>query len=216
MNTLYSRFKSSKSMSKPLISITTVALIITSSFGCTAQDKDIDNTSIMSKNYEPCCSSVAEVSKVIEPGINIFVPNVFTPNKDGINDLFYPSIDTTLISNGSVSNFTIFDSDNNKNKRIVFHRDWINYNDIKNYGFTGEYFKNNNKTEIWEGQFWYSFSIIIDGKGQFNFKGSACSVVCDEESAVFKSKKDCFFPSQVTKDNKGDNKIDNKEKDCFK
>ncbi len=217
MKTLSNHILNFIEMNKSLITIFTLAIIISYGMSCTAQDDNGTITIIESEKYKPCCGTPSEVSREIIPGINIFIPNVFTPNGDGINDLFYPVVDTSLVPNGSVYNFTIYNSNDDKIKRIVFSRDWINYLDIKNYGFDGQYFDSDkNVRKKWDGQFWYQFSINIDGKGQFDFRGSVCSIVCDEESAIFRDKKGCFFPAQVTKDKKGDNKLSNKETDCFK
>ena len=204
-------------MNKSLITTLTISIIFSYGISCTAQDDDTSgNTIIKSEKYEPCCGVPSEVSREIVPGINIFIPNVFTPNGDGINDLFYPIVDTSLVKNGSVVWFTIYNSSDDKIKRGIFNREWVNYNDVKNYSFTGTYFKENNERAIWEGQFWYKFSVLIEGKGQFNFEGSACSIVCDDEAAIFRDKQGCFFPIQVTKDIQGDNKLSNQETDCFK
>jgi hypothetical protein len=90
-----------------------------------------------------------------------------------------------------------------KSKELFFSRDWINYLDIKNYGFDGQYFDSDkNVRKKWDGQFWYQFSINIDGKGQFDFRGSVCSIVCDEESAIFRDKKDVSFLHKLPKTKK--------------
>jgi hypothetical protein len=217
MNHIIFHTKHFIAMNKSLISIFTLAIIAIYGVSCTAQDDDGKGTTIKSEKYEPCCDMPSDVNKTIEGGINVFVPNVFTPNGDGINDLFYPVVDTSLVPNGSVFAFNIFNSSDDKVKRSIWSRDFVNYNDLKNYAFNGEGLDPEKNIWIkWEGKFWYTFAIVIEGKGQFIFSGSACSVICDEESAIFKDKQGCFFPAQVTTKYTGDNKLSNQEKDCFK
>ncbi len=53
------------------------------------------------------CSAIASVSIMVkEPNINVFVPNVFSPNGDGINDLFFIFANEKLVV--IVSQFHIF------------------------------------------------------------------------------------------------------------
>lgn len=217
MNTVVYHLNHFIIMNKSLLSIATLVLIITLVVSCTAQDDNGGNTIIKSEKYEPCCGTPDDVNKEIATGLRIFIPNVFTPNEDGINDLFYPIVDTSLIKNGAVWNFAIYNSNDVMKRRIIFARDFVNYNEIKSYGFDGKYF-NEAKSDwaVWEGQFWYSFSVNIEGKGQFNFNGVACSIVCDDEAAIFRDKQGCFFPAQVSKDIQGDKQLSNLEKDCFK
>lgn len=203
-------------MNKSFITFFSLAIVILYGMSCTAQDDNGGNT-IKSEKYEPCCGNSADVNKEIVAGLRIFVPNVFTPNGDGINDIFYPVVDTSLIKNGAVWNFVIYDSNVVGKRRIIFGRDFVNYNELKSYAYDGRYYDEEKLSWAkWEGQFWYFFSVNIEGKGQFDFEGSACSVVCDDEAAIFTDKQGCFFPAQVTKDIKGDNKLTNLEKDCFK
>jgi len=204
-------------MNKSKIAFFTLAIIAFHFVSCTAQEDNENKTVIKSEKYEPCCGNLAEVNREIIPGISIFVPNVFTPNGDGINDYFYPVVDTSLVPNGSVLYFSIYDSEDDKVKKGIFNREWVNYNDIRNYAFDGGYLDSESlKWKKWEGQFWYQVNVIIEGKGEFKIKGSACSVICDDEAAIFQDKQGCFFPIQVTKDIKGDNKLSNQETDCFK
>lgn len=217
MNTKVYHLNHFTNMSRTFLSIATLVLIIILVVSCTAQDDNASNVIIKSEKYEPCCGTPSEVNKEIAAGLRIFVPNVFTPNGDGINDIFYPIIDTSIIKNGGLMYFSLFDSNDDKIKKNIFYRDWINYNELKSYAFDGGYWNEKKSSwDKWEGQFWYSFSVIIDGKGQFDFEGSACSVVCDDEASIFRDKQGCFFPAQVTKDIMGDSKLSNLEKDCFK
>ncbi len=201
-------------MSKSLSTVFSFIFIVLITAGCTAQDDDGQKKNIIiSEKYEPCCSNATEVNKELAEGFNVFIPNVFTPNGDGINDYFYPIFDATRNPEVAITYFTLFDSDNHSIRRTIFSSDWFNPNDIKNYAFSGYYYKDNIRT-LWEGQFWYSIRVSLPS-GVIKIEGSACSVVCDEESAVFRDKKDCFFPAQVTPAFKGDNKLNNLEKDCF-
>lgn len=215
MNALFNQIKQLIIMNKSILFTITALLIVCYNISCTAQENEESKSTIISEKYEPCCGTPSDVNREIYPGVSFFIPNVFTPNGDGINDFFYPVLDTSIIKNGSVLYFSIFNSNDDKVKRIIFNSLWLNFNDLTNDAFNGSYFKENNETAIWEGQFWYSFSIVIPGKGQFDFKGSACSIVCDDEAPIFRDKQGCFFPAQV-KNFVGDNKISNLESDCFK
>ncbi|MCZ2101165.1 MAG: gliding motility-associated C-terminal domain-containing protein [Chitinophagales bacterium] len=202
-------------MNKSLISFFTVAFVMTIACGCTAQEDDDHTPNIISEKYEPCCSDASEVNFELTEGFNVYIPNVFTPNADGINDYFYPIYDTKWIGGVNITYFVLYDSDDHSKRRVIFHRDWFNPNNIKDYAFDGYSQKEGNR-KLWEGQFWYEIWISIPETGQIKLKGSACSVVCDEESAIFKGKKGCFYPAQVTDTFKGDNKKSHLEKDCFK
>lgn len=171
---------------------------ILSFYSCTGQD-DIISTPIQSEKYEPCCGTPSEVIRELAPGIKIFIPNAFTPNSDGVNDLFYPVVDTTIIPNGSIIRFAIYDSADDKVKRIIHSvPGGFLYTDIQGYAFNGRYYNESNlKWETWRGQFWYDIIVSVDGEGYWKLKGSACSIVCDDEAAIFKSKEGCFFPIQA-------------------
>lgn len=215
MRTLSNHIINFVAMNKSLITIFTFATIVTMGVSCTAQDDNNGKTTIKSEKYEPCCGTPAEVSREITPGVNFFIPNVFTPNADGINDYFYPIYNQSSEVEIIVLYFSVYDSADDKVKMAIFNREEFDIRDIKNYAFDGTYSKDNIRTK-WEGQFWYSMSVFVAGKGEFRIKGSACSVVCDEESAIFRDKAGCFFPAQVTTSFMGDNKLSNKETDCFK
>ena len=205
-------------MNKSLIALFSTVFVLVYTISCTAQDdKDDTTTIIKSEKYEPCCSSIDEVNREIAPGIRVFIPNVFTPNEDGINDYFYPICDTSLVQNGTILYFTIFNSDVDSIKRSIFNRQFINYDDLKNNAFNGKYYnEETRKYELWKGQFWYSMQIFTENHGVAKVEGSACSIVCDEEAPIFKDKKGCLFPAQVSPKYIGEESLENQESECFK
>jgi hypothetical protein len=215
MNTLSNHIQKIQNMNKSVLYFMTIGFALTFQ-NCTGQD-DIITPPIESEKYEPCCGVSSDVFRELAPDVKLFIPNAFTPNGDGINDYFYPHCDTTKIPNWSIIQFSIYDSDNPQVRQILQSiPGGLNYNDIPNYAFSGKYYnKTNLKWEIWRGQIWYEIIVSVEGKGVWKLEGSACSIVCDEEAAIFRDKEGCFFPVQA--DSKGNyiSTIPPGEDDCF-
>lgn len=162
--------------------------------------------------YEPCCPMNSVVNHTLN-GVNFFVPNVFTPNADSINDFFYPIYTIGLKDTIDVINFTIFDNDNPDSMRCIFVREVFDQKDIPNYGFDGRDYRH--RTKMHQGSFFYRMNIIVNNQ-YFTIEGNACSVLCDEQSSIFASKLGCFFPAQVGLHNQAEASINNLEVNCFK
>lgn len=161
--------------------------------------------------YQACCG-VEPVDFKLD-NHSIYVPNVFTPNGDGINDLFYPSVSDGI---GEVQGFTIFSAEGDT---ILFQRPTLNYNRLEDYAWNG--YRNNGSTfsTKYKGRFKYGMSVVSkDGKLRF-VEGEACSVLCEPGTRELKSRKGCFFPSQAGKAEKAgmlNSALSNNEKDCLK
>jgi hypothetical protein len=215
MNTLSNHLQKIQNMNKLMLYFITIGFALTLQ-SCTGQD-EIITTPIESEKYEPCCGVSSDVFRELAPDVKLFIPNAFTPNGDGVNDLFYPFCDTTKIPNWSIILFNIFDSDIDAERNMLHGiPGGFTYNDIPNYAFSGKYYDRTNlKWETWSGQFWYEIIVSIEGKGVWKLKGSACSITCDEESAIFRDKEGCFFPVQA--DSKGNylSNIPPGEDKCF-
>jgi hypothetical protein len=166
---------------------------------------------IISEAYEPCCGADTASNYTIQ-GVNIYIPNVFTPNGDGINDFWYPIYSTKESDSVSVINFTIFDRDDPNTMRSIFVREVFNPKDITNYGFNGRDYRF--QDSIHRGLFFYRMNAIVKNH-YVTIEGTACSIVCDDESPIFKDKAGCYFPIQVKSDYKGNNTLPNGELTCF-
>jgi hypothetical protein len=146
----------------------------------------ISNVTI-SDPYEGCCSS-----KAIETTLGkslIYVPNIFTPNDDGLNDTFRPFYDE---KNLKITKFEIL----SKEDKIIWENE--NFNPEKPFdGWLGVATKDSTYT----GLFKYNMIFTDKNGGNKAITGSACSVVCKEKVAVnIKDKTQCFFPMQYQKD----------------
>lgn len=155
--------------------------------------------------YAGCCG--AAPYEYIHSDMNIFVPNAFTPNKDGANDLFFPHI------NGKVEEVIDFRILADEGEEILYYRPTIVYKNIENYGWNG--FGEDGKAYI--GAFRYTMK-IVNQKGETKYiEGRACRLDCDAAAEMLKSKDGCFFPEQAG-DGENVGKVDktkpNKEKKC--
>ena len=164
---------------------------------CTAQEKPVAN------DYTSCCGT-QPVEFAYEKQ-KIYVPNVFTPNGDGINDYFMPYINEEV---GAVWGFTIYSA---KGDTILYQREYFNYSkEEQNYAWNGL----RRDGSQYAGLFKYEMRVDDKKANKHLVTGYACAIVCGPDTKIFKTKEGCFYPSQA---NKGsiDKSIASKEKDCF-
>ena len=193
-------------------------IILSMTTGCT-QD---DTKPTANEKYKDCCG---QDPKVIDlPGGNtVYVPNVFTPNGDGINDYFYPIAKDQNIKKFGISELRIY---NMKDTVIFYRRDFSYTIDLEEAAWSGQMRYNifnetqyppNQKFE--GGPFKYSFEMIfVTSDGALDVKmveGQACMIRCEDEVSEFQDRKGCFFPAQGLT-GVFDSQSGNQEKNCFK
>jgi hypothetical protein len=153
--------------------------------------------------YAPCCAAAPGQFTLGE--VNIFIPNVFTPNGDSINDIFVPIFqkDSLIISRFGIET----DSGD-----VLFQRNILNFNDLVNYSWDG----NLPDGTPHVGSFKYHFRATHVSKGLAMYiEGTACRIQCGIETKVFKTKTGCFFSTQVGANNILDPDLPNQEEECF-
>ena len=116
---------------------------------------------------------------------HVYVPNVFTPNDDGIND--------DLIVNGDSVQIIIFFEIRNADNELVFHVGNIEVNDTAN-GWDGKV-----NGSVQKGLYDVSLEVMADDGTIADFTGKVCNYPCgygDEGDMVPAAH--CQFPVQVT------------------
>jgi hypothetical protein len=158
--------------------------------------------------YQGCCGK-KPVNFTVGKA-NIYVPNVFTPNGDKINDLFYPVVNNQV---AEVQGFTIWSANSDT---IIFSRPTINYNEIDSYGWDG-YRRNaiGQAVSNYVGLFNYDMRIVTyEGLVMF-VTGEACVIRCGINASVFKTKEGCYYPSQSNPNGTLDLTKKSNENNCF-
>lgn len=123
---------------------------------------------------------------------SIYIPNVFTSNGDGINDLFYPFISDEI---GKVQGFQIFSAEGDT---VIFHRPTIVYTRLDEFAWNG--FRNGSRfSTLYRGKFKYRMRIVSKDLQVRFIDGEACSILCEPGTVELKVKKGCFYPSQAGK-----------------
>lgn len=179
-----------------------ITLIILFSIICLPQSSQGQEISKES-DYESCCGT--QPVEFTFDNKKVYVPNVFTPNGDDINDYFMPYINEKV---GAVWGFTIYSA---KGDTIIYQREYFDYTkEVQDYAWNG--FRKDGSR--YAGLFKYKMRVDDKKAKKQILEGYACAIVCGPDTKIFKTKEGCFYPSQA---NKGsiDKSIASKEKDCF-
>lgn len=105
-------------------------ILICFNIGC-IQD---ENKQSINEKYKDCCGTDPIVIEL--PGGNsIYVPNVFTPNGDGINDLFYPIAKNQDPKLFGISELRIY---NMRDTVIYYRRDFSYTIDLQEAAWSGQ------------------------------------------------------------------------------
>jgi len=154
--------------------------------GCGQEPPD----TLTSKVYESCCGTEPVEFNHPNLAIYLYVPNVFTPNGDGINDKFAPVI------NGQIRaiNYMVIQKEvtDDTTSTLLYQVEDFDVAELANYAWDGK----NPKGEMHVGLFKYTISFSAQNGMNYGVKGGGCSIICGPEAAVFKNKSGCFFSIQ--------------------
>lgn len=157
--------------------------------------------------YEGCCGA-SPVEFDFEE-MHVYVPNVFTPNGDGINDYFLPYVNSEVIE---VVDYTIYEPVLDSNV-ILFYTQTIVYGENQNvFAWNG---LRPDGAEF-KGPFRYSMTVVSkNGVSALEVRGTACRVLCGTDAQVFQTLDGCFYPSQVDSTGALDATLPSRETGCF-
>ncbi len=146
-------------------------------------DEEIPN------EYESCCGTEPVEFSVQGTTARVYVPNVFTPNGDGINDQFFP------FSNGQITtiNYMVIQKiEDDLSTTLLYQVADIDANDLYNYAWDGVDMQGNKH----KGGFDYTISFTTTDSLSFAVQGKGCSMSCEGQTTTAIPKEGCFYPSQ--------------------
>lgn len=197
---------------KSVFKSTIICLYLAISMSACEQDEESKQ---LIKEYETCCGA-APVEVAVGAKEKLYIPNSFTPNKDGKNDYFRP------FYTGDIRNMAfmlVYSLEGDTLLFVLRGRDFDIFEKGK-FGWdgirTGEEPLYAGDWKLHKGGFRYEISIFTEDAGYVTVKGTACAIHCGAEAAVFKDNTACFFPSQVNEDGTFNSKISHNDSDCFK
>ncbi|MEO6284937.1 MAG: hypothetical protein ABIN80_15485 [Dyadobacter sp.] len=177
-----------------------ILLIISTAQTCSSQDQPKP----ISQEYEPCCGT--QPVEFSYEKKRIYVPNVFTPNKDGVNDYFLPFVNDIVTD---VWGFTVYSAIGDT---ILYQRPYFNSKmAVQDYGWDGL----RPDGSRYKGLFKYKMRVDDIEARKHIVEGQACAIICGNKSEVFKTKAGCYYPVQAGNDGTVDKSIAAAEKDCF-
>lgn len=114
------------------------------------------------ESWAGCCGNPPFFAKL--GNVEIYVPNIFTPNGDQVNDLF-------LVRGDSIAEIVAF-TIHTRGGQVVFHREHVEANDF---------------TQAWDGtidgkvipgQYFVDFTIALTDGSEMSFEAEVCNYPC--------------------------------------
>lgn len=172
--------------------------------GCSSKESNITP---LAAEYKVCCGQEPVEFSIPGKSVYVYVPNLFTPNGDGVNDSFFPIANAQI---ASLHHFIIYNPQSDPVD--TFYQIYnISKDAMKDNGWDGL----NKKNQLHKGNFAYTFiGSSVDGTN-FTFQGSACSVLCGADAAQLLGKSKCYFPSQASTDGVLNASTAHGESTCF-
>lgn len=161
-------------------------------FSCKSEEK---------KKYEGCCD-ILPIQASLDTG-NIYIPNIFTPNNDGINDFFFPMADGGI---KRIQSLVIY----NSNNEIVYEQE----NFIANFsqiGWNGL----NSKNRPVAGLYDYEITVISELDDSQTLIGQVCLFICEEENFPNDNLPQCGFSAQHNGSGQWDTSLESHDTHCF-
>lgn len=143
-------------------------------FSCDEPDDELND-------YALCCEE-GPLDATAGAG-HVYLPNMFTPNNDGVNDIFY------LQADGGIDRIELFEI-KSPGGSLLYTRSAILPNDLTK-GWDGTV----SPTETYKGRFLYKLEMRDTTGSIETIEGSACSYLCDDPGKVG-NPGNCFFPNQ--------------------
>jgi hypothetical protein len=178
-----------------------ILLIVSAAFLAIQCNED-DEPKQATDPYTACCG-LDSVEFIVGNG-KLYVPNAFTPNEDGINDVFFPFF------NDKVSKIELFQISTPELGLIYLVLEVDKQNPLASAwnGIDAD----GNK---YAGLFSYYIQITDDAGFSQIISGYACSILCDSFATAFKTKTGCFFPAQSDGNGGLDASLPTFEDECF-
>jgi gliding motility-associated-like protein len=141
----------------------TASIVRNNNPGVTVKPKETTEYTIEVRNAGGCRSRDKVTVFVICNGANVFIPNTFSPNGDGMNDVFYPRGSGLF----SIKSFRIF----NRWGEVMYEKNGFMPNDAS-AGWDGKHNGQMLNTDV----FVYTIEIICDNSSTLVFKGNVALI----------------------------------------
>lgn len=171
---------------------------------CNSDDAEPECEPILVNPYENCCG-VEPLEAVLGTG-EIFVPNIFTPNADGFNDIFYPFTNDDI---SSILSFVIKDDAGQE----IFQKLNLQAGPFPNVsnGWDGT----DGQGNLLFGLFDYEITFSNIDNQEATYTGKVCSIKCGENVVPSENATNCGFPTQHNGQGNLDPNLPNFEAECF-